>query len=202
MHRYNTIGEGVESPATTGGDASSLRDFELLSLGGTVGHGLWCRARAFVENVRITSFPQNGLYVYATAGSGGNSEGNANNCHFSNMRISNCVGNGVHVQGADANACMFDHIDSSTNRGMGFNDESFLGNTYVMPHTNGNGVGGQVSWGGNRYYTINPVAASTTEPGTDSSVWIFDSVGGVHVIYPLWVSGNTYILGHPFRTTE
>jgi hypothetical protein len=127
--------------SATGGAASVLRDFEITSLGGTTGHGIWCRGRALVENVRVEGFGGHGLYVLADAESGGITEGNANNSHFSNMRITGCGGDGVRVGDetggtADANACMFDHIDCSGVQGCGFNDMSFLGNTWIMPHTN------------------------------------------------------------------
>ena len=188
--------------ASQGGGASTLRDFFIVSLGGTTGHGLWCRGRVFAHNVRIGAFPEDGLHIWADINPQGETQGNANNCHFSNMRISSNGGNGVFLKGGDVNACMFDHIDSSANWGCGFNDESYLGNTYVMSHTNGNGVGGQVHYAGDRYYVIDPVLASTTVPGTDSAVWGDLPAGGAHPSYPDWVSGNPYVLGNSFRTTS
>ena len=185
----------------TSGAASVLRDFQIKSLGGTTGHGIWPRQRCRVENVQIDNFPENGVHIYAGVALQGILQGNANNCYFSTMRITNC-NNGFYVRGSDANACHMEHIDCSSNWGMGFNDQSFLGNTYIGCHTSGNGVGGQVSYGGNRYYLIDETLGSTTVPGTNGAVWVLVGAGGVHPSYPLWVSGHPYVLGHSFRTTS
>jgi hypothetical protein len=201
VHRSNTIGSGVESPATTGADASIIRNLELQGdRAGTSGHGIWLRARADIENVRISYFSENGLNIVASAASGGATEGNANNFHVARCRITNNGRHGVYIDGSDANAGKIDHVDCSANDGWGFYDSSFLGNHLDTCHTNGNGKRSQVSHGGSRYYVTSDSLGGTTEPGTESVVWVLIGVGGVSSIYPAWTFGGDYIQGGAYKT--
>lgn len=142
VHRYNTIDSTTESPTTTGGDASILRNLELRGVNGsTSGDGIWLRARASIEQVRIVYFGRYGIRVEATAGGSASREGNANNFSIQNVRISNCGSDGLFIDGADVNAGLILKLDSSSNGGWGVNDSSFLGNTYIGCHTAANTAG-------------------------------------------------------------
>lgn len=114
--------------------------------------------------------------------------------------------NGRHgfvMYGEDANAGKTDTCSAIDNGGYGFYDASFLGNGHFNNHTRGNGVidptgnnnpVGCAKYGGVGYYVVagQETAASTTQPGTDESVW------ATYPNCPLgslveWVSGTTYI---------
>lgn len=142
VHRYNTIGGSVESPATRGGDASLIRGIELRgSLSGTTGHGIWLRGRAKIENVRISHFKENGVNIVASAGVGGSGEGNANCWRADTVCVTNCGGHGFFADGADANAGTAVSLDCRANGGWAIYDSSFLGNTYIGCHASSNGLG-------------------------------------------------------------
>lgn len=215
VHRYNTINDTVESPASRGGDASIIRGM-LLSGSGTTGHGIWLRARAKLEDIRIDGFGENGLNIVAGAGAGGSVEGNANNWYACIMRITNCGGHGMYVDGADVNAGVAIGIDATSNGRYGIYDSSFLGNTYIACHTANNGVAtvgnnpsgssSFVHFGGTRY-SAHPgsteAAYVATQPGTDANVWVPIVAGDVHPVIPTWTAGQpvgTYFAGGAYRT--
>src|SRR5215204_4814438 len=66
VHRYNTDASGIVA-AGGRGDGSIIRNLSLWGSGGaylfngTVGHGIWMRARAELNNVTIRAFSQNGI---------------------------------------------------------------------------------------------------------------------------------------------
>lgn len=166
VHRYNTIGTGVQSPSTTGGDGSILRNFAIVGAG-TSGHGIWLRARATIEQVNISAFGGNGLNIVATAGGGGAVEGNANNFVANMMRIINCGGHGVFVDGADVNAGVMTNIDASSNDGWGIFDSSFLGNTYVACHAATNTLGAYKTDNANARNVLLGCYAESGQPASD-----------------------------------
>lgn len=161
-------------------------------------HAILMRCRMILQDCRVINFSGDGVSIVSNDAIGGN----VNNWEIRGGRITGCQ-NGIYAAGSDANAGVATHVDTSGNRVCGILDRSFLGNTYVGCHENGNGIQCQVSYGGNRYRAYPSVARfddpgllSTTVPGTDSTVWEFVSVGGVNAnVYPLWVSGNEYYPG-------
>ncbi|MDB5417860.1 MAG: hypothetical protein JWP50_1279 [Phenylobacterium sp.] len=178
LNRHNTLGTGLQTPATTGADASVLRNLCLQGQGGG-GHGVWLRCRAHLENVHIDNFGGDGLHIDATAGGGGSAEGNANNWRAEVMRITRCGGHGLFVRGADANAGSATAIDCSANGGWGIYDSSFLGNSYLACHTASNAAG--------PYRTSNANARNLflgcySESGQPGSVLVSPTmvVGGLH----------------------
>lgn len=199
VHAHNTIGDGVETPATTQGAGSILRGLHLVGSQGSTGHGVWLRARAAVADFRIDGFAGNGIHIHAIAGAGDIREGNANNFNLDTIRITNVGGHGVYVKGADANAGVGIGIDCSGCGRGGIWDESFLGNTWIACHTAVVGrAGGQVSHGGSRYFVMDDTNGGSTEPGTNSAVWRLIGPGGPHTYYPAWVSGQSYQRGHSY----
>ena len=137
VHRYNTIGIGVESPATTGADGSIIEGLKLQGGGGTAAHGIWLRARATLCRVQIDGFSGSGIAVIAGSGAGGVNEGNANGWRIDGARITNCGQHGIYTIGADSNAGLCIGADIANCGGNGILDSSFLGNTYVAPQTAG-----------------------------------------------------------------
>lgn len=134
------------------GDWTVIRDLAVQAVArGSSGNGLTLHARARIENVYVRGFGGNGIEIAATArGNGANS--NANNWNLENIFIEQNGGHGLHVIGADANAGIAVAVSAMGNDGWGFLDESFLGNTYIGCHSEGNKKGG--------YSVTNPNARS------------------------------------------
>lgn len=204
VHRHDTIGAEVESPPTFGADASIVRNLQLLGGGsgprdfaGT-GHGIWLRARATIDNVRISHFSEDGIRIVASSSGTGDQRGNANGWHVKSVRITNCGGHGLWISGPDANAGTAIAVNCAYNGRHGISDNSFLGNTYIGCQIDRAGMKGQVSHGGSRYFVLSDTLGGSVEPGTDSSVWLLYGSGGVHDSYPAWASGATYLTGYPY----
>jgi len=146
VQRFNTSGaSGTYSgvPNSNGGDASIIEKLELK--GGYTNsdaecHAVHLRARATLRDLYIENWQGDGIYANCTAGSGGATEGNANNIEASRIMIAGCR-NGVSLNGADVNAGAFTAISAMGNRQWGINDNSFLGNTFVACHASTNAAG-------------------------------------------------------------
>lgn len=149
--RFNTRGDGAAlSKRDGGGDGSIVRQLALVGGGGPPsGIGILARSRCLIENVIVSGFGGHGILIRASGGSGGATEGNANNWQVNTVRLSGNGGSGLRVEGADANAGLGSAIDASLNKGWGIDDASFLGNTYVACHCEGNGAGAYRSSGRN-----------------------------------------------------
>ena len=202
VHRYNTIGDGVESPATTGADGSIITGFKIKGGKGTddTAYGVWLRARAEVSRLLIANFAGNNLHIVASSGSGNPSqEGNANNFIAHSIRTTGSEQSGMYVDGADVNAAEMRSIDATANGTHGIFDSSFLGNTYTGCHASQNGKKGRVSDGTNRYYAKVDITNSTVTPASDPANWGRIGTGGDTSSYPLWVSGSDYLEGRPYK---
>jgi hypothetical protein len=146
VQRFNTTGASGSysgTPNTNGGDASIIEKLELK--GGYTSadaecHAIHLRARATLRDLYIENWQGDGVYVNCTAGSGGATEGNANNLEASRLFIQGCR-NGVYLNGADVNAGVFTSISTIANRQWGISDNSFLGNTFVACHAASNTSG-------------------------------------------------------------
>ena len=208
VHRYNTLNDEIIDPTTYGGDGTIIRDLALFGDGGDqgetvddthgmLGHGIWLRSRAVLENLYVKGFACNGVHIRASASGTDATEGNANNWRIVNCKISNNRWCGLYVNGADANAGVASGLDVASNRLWGINDNSFLGNTYLGCHAATNGGLAKVSHGGFRYNFLG--GDGSVEPGTDSTIWFSQGAGGVHALYPAWDIAGTYERGGPFR---
>lgn len=179
VNRSNTFSNTTVT-ATTAADATIIEGIALYSTVGTdlTKHGIWLRARAVIRNVFISQFSGNGINIVASAGSGGATEGNANSWRIDTVRVENCGGNGVYVDGADANAGYGNAIDVTNNRLWGIYESSFLGNTWEACHADANGGtatnSAYATYGGNHYHAVPGNSSATlgsTQPGTNSNVW-------------------------------
>ena len=203
VQRYNTMGMGLESVSTLGGDGSIIRNLQLIGskASSTSGHGIWLRARATIEQVNIKGFKEHGVQVLAAARTTlAKFEGNANDFYVGQCTIILNDGCGIYVKGADANAGVVINTSCSHNGAWGFYDSSFLGNTYIGCHTEGNGSSSQVSDGTNRYYVLDDTHGGATRPGTNPQVWAVVGPGGVHPAYPLWAAGTGYATGGSYKS--
>ena len=136
----NTIGaRGTKQPSSSSGTGSLIRN--LMLIGGYSSadadyHGIHLRARATIRDVYIEGFPGDGIYINASAGSGGSTEGNANNTEVARVFIENCQ-SGLYIEGLDANAGLFAAVNVRNCRAWGVWDSSFLGNTHIAHHVAG-----------------------------------------------------------------
>lgn len=202
VNRYDTLGAALESPGTTGGDASIIEGLRLFGgNSGTGAHGIWLRARALIRNCYIIEFGGNGIHIYADTSGTTLTLGNANCFHIENVVCILNKGHGIYVKGGDANAGNIFGVDSSNNGGCGIWDSSFLGNTYQGCHTASNGWrGAGVHYSGNQYMCVDPTNAGTTYPGTDSNIWYLMQTGGVTAQYTDFVYNGTYQPGCSYKS--
>jgi hypothetical protein len=147
-------------------------------------HGIHAKQRFTLEDFLIYGFPGDGVHVDCTSGSGGADEGNANLFRLKNGAVVACR-DSVIAHGADANAGSVENVDATGNRAWGFNERSFLGNTYIACHTSGNGAWATkpswVSQGGQRYTVIpgQEAGASTNAPKSSTVTITIASPGVV-----------------------
>lgn len=203
IHSYNTIGSGMESPATTQGGGSILYGLQIegTMIGSTSGHGVWLRAMATIEQCKILQWAGDGIHIVAGARAKGIQAGNANGWSVHNVRINNCTGNGMYLAGADVNAGVGYQVQCSSIGQWGIYDDSFLGNTYVGCMTEVCGRLSQVSHAGERYYCIDPAKAGNATPGADPKVWVSIGIGGINAeSYPMWVASHSYAVGGSYAS--
>jgi hypothetical protein len=94
----------------------------------TVISGVRLLARAKVDSVHVDGAAGNGITVVCN--SGGSPSTNGNNFLLTYCRIDNTGGNGVYIDGSDANAGTSFAVDVSNVRFWGLYDSSFLGNAH------------------------------------------------------------------------
>lgn len=125
----------VGVPSDGRGDYSVIRDLAIVSTVPAAQQnfpGIRMDSRARVENCFISGF-YDGIQInsdqYGT---------NSNNWFILNCRIEGCQRDGLFVKGNDSNAGTAIMLDCSQNGRWGICDDSFLGNTYVQCHAQGN----------------------------------------------------------------
>lgn len=207
FHYYDTEGTaaGVLSknanPATAPSAIGSVVE-NLTLLRGTgndtttdgVSHAIHAKVRIGVFNCFIGGWGGNGLNIVASVISSDPAiRGNANNWTTRDNRIQNCQ-NGMFVNGADANAGVSHHDDLSACAQWGLLDASFLGNTYLGLHTNGNGKTSRRQWNQKHYQCIDASLGATTAPDTDPDVWWEYGIAG-NGSAATWTSGASYSNG-------
>jgi hypothetical protein len=206
------------SVSTFTGTHAIIEGLHLIGggFGGTTGHGVWLRASATVQNCFVTQFGQDGVHIAANVGSGGATEGNANQWTVDSVLAKRNGRHGLYVDDADANAGYCEQFDATLNARWGIYDSSLIGNTYIACHAASNGLAGNagnaadqssyVSSGGNLYSASAEATEAqlvATAPGTDPAVWILKGTGGVGSTTPLWVAAKpegTYFHGGSYRT--
>lgn len=228
IQAYDTNGaSGIDaSPYHSSGSETTLRQLHLVggfdpsnptSTPEGEFHAIHTKEKIFLDSVKCELWQGDGLYAHTVSGGGAPNEGNSNasrayNCYFGICR------NGVSLLGADANVWTFISCQALYNRACGFDDQSFLGNTYVGCHTAGNGVSGNndgssgfpayvVSQSGNHYAAIQgqEAGASTNAPSgttSDNSWWYYLRSGAPAAGTPAWTSGIHVRCGAPYRSNN
>ena len=198
----------IEGLSIWGGGAVSTTG-PYVNAASTTGRGIVVRTILVkIIDVFVAFNSGAGVDIHANAGSGGSTEGNANEFYCERVWSTYNGGDGIVVYGTDANAGTFVQCSAVSNAACGFKDYSFLGNTYLQCHARDNGIvdptqngkpTGMCLYAANRYYVVagQEAAASTTTPGTNTAVWRLYSGGyGCRT----WVSGMTWVLGAPYAT--
>ena len=155
---FNTAFNGstlvIEGTPTTGSDNFILKGVKLQGGGGTLGSasGIEQRIRGTVDNVNIDGFSHHNHAIIANGTADPSTSGNANNWLITgNCRYTNAGNDGLFIDGGDTNAGLSNNLDCSKNGRYGINDSSFLGNTHVGAHVNGNVSGSYISDGDNAF---------------------------------------------------
>lgn len=182
-----------------------------------IAHGFSFTAPVVCE--RCSAFNFSGCGFINNGNSGGPSGGIPYG--FTDMSIFRCCmafNNGRHgfwTIGGDANLCIFEQCNATSNAGWGFKDAGKYTNKYDTCHSRANGwpvsataysdsLSANCSYGGVVYtaaatdaLTGAPPTASTTPPGPGNTAWIATTLapGGY---YQPWVSGGYYREGGDF----
>ena len=98
-------------------------------------HGIHLRCMAAVEDCFIRGFQGDEIHIRGDTNLGNNT----NISCVSRTTVELCR-NGVLLQGGDANACSFMHLNVNSNRRWGIFDASFLGNSFFGCHSATNGA--------------------------------------------------------------
>jgi hypothetical protein len=130
------------------GEMGGLFDLKILCNPAIIqGTGVFYNVAANSTNILVQNANLHNIVIAATTDnlqtrggavgpSGLDIGGNSNNGVYINIKAQFAVnGDGIHTSGANANANLFLHPDSSVNKGWGVNDTSGEGNTYVQGHT-------------------------------------------------------------------
>ena len=150
VNSYNSV--GANPGGTPAGNWCEVAHLSIVSRGGTAGTsnggtGISCDGILIrgpgtrITNVWADSFKRNGVRIAAGIGSGGVTEGNANLWYLNDVHCLRNGSDGLYVDGLDANAGLALKVNCSNNLGYGIVDSSFLGNTYIGCHTDGNTLG-------------------------------------------------------------
>lgn len=99
--------------------------------------GIEIHAGVRINRVRVTGFKGNGIWIQA-----GVPETRANLWQLRDCQLDTNDGNGLLVEGGDANGGLAEEVSVTANKGYGIRDDSGLGNTYVACHTRTNGIYG------------------------------------------------------------
>ena len=104
---------------------------------GAVVNGITMDFVAIIRNVFVKGFSGHGISIETVSGLS-----NSNNWRIDDTRCESNLVCGLYVEGVDSNAGVATNLDCSSNGTWGIWDSSFLGNTYIGCHTQGNVTGG------------------------------------------------------------
>jgi len=137
--------------------------------------GLIIRSQVRIQGVYVADFDGHGILILAGSGPGGN----ANTTGIDGVTVSFPVGNGIHIEGTDANALDIYQPNCIGGR-WGVYDDSLAGNVIIGGHFDAQGGTG-CHYNGSRYMA-HPKATDAqlvaTTPGTNPAVWARTRAGG------------------------
>lgn len=208
---------GIDLQSAIGTRAPSVRLKGLHLKGGYAGtegefHGVAADVSFVAEDLYVELFQGDAFNITASSDQGNGYLKNSN-CFALNNCTANSSRNGLFIQGADSNAGYTIGLNACYNRQWGIRDESFLGNTHIAAHADGNGISHRsapytvVSHEG-RWFAPMPgqaAAAATTPPPSgenDTAVWAYCGYGGVTESTPAWATGMPIREGGSYSTTS
>lgn len=147
INRFNTLGWATVGSGG-GADGACIMGIRLSGGRGDAFNieqsGLFMRARCYLFNVSVDNFAGHG--IYNGAGSDGNPYlGNTNLAYVNHVCIESCRGNGLHLEGTDANAGIYISVNVKYNNGWGVYEDSFLQNVHIGHHSLDNDLGSYFS---------------------------------------------------------
>jgi hypothetical protein len=198
-HNSNTTPTGSQPVGYTSAATSYYEgiSFEQASVGTDANaHCFHMRGTAVLKRCSFYNSSGHGCYIYATATSGGLTEGDCNNWVVDDCFAHSIAYDALHITGNDSNAGLSIHFKTGGNTigGCGIRDASGLGNVHLAPQVTGYGNTG-VHYGGAHYVLVtqdNVNRGSTVTPGTDESTWRRIRSGAATTANPTWVSGAAY----------
>lgn len=165
-------GPGIKISRTHSQARSKISALSLLSSDKSEGtHGIEISALTDLQDVYIKGFGGDGLHYFGDMGTGTDVSG----CVAINVEVAECSGNGVYIQGGDANVIAFYSCNTRDNEGQGFYDKSFLGCHFFscMAHYNKKGD----------YRSDDPNARSTFNGCYSEGQGIKNYIGGAGRVY-------------------
>jgi hypothetical protein len=137
-------------PTVNGATGSVFEDlnFQSQGFGGqTTAHGFDATTQFIMRNCEFSGFGGNGANI--TGNIGITSGNNVNLWKMEHVKFYRNYGDGLYIDGPDANAGISIAVDTGQNGGWAINDSSFLGNTHIAAHSAGNTAGAYKADDGN-----------------------------------------------------
>jgi len=175
---------------------SEIEDFKITQWGspGTTtidtNYGIEVKDIVYAKGVIVEKFGY-GWHAYndLTAGATSSIYGNSNNCSLYRCEFNGNWKHGVYLKGADSNKSVFLHCSIVGNMGVGWFDDSFLGNSLLSAHLASNGSPelqyqtGLAIYGTTSYASIEDNNFNNLP--TDTNYW--------YPLGTLWASGYPYV---------
>lgn len=182
----------------------------------TEGYGILSNATCNIKDCFIQGFGRDGVFINGNIPGDdvtGNDPdppsktepfgyyGNANLFQVENVTSWTNKGNGFRVLGNNVNAGMFLKCDASRNKGVGFLDESSLGNTYVACHVATNAT--NIRHAGKFYVCIKVhTSSAATEPGTGGQWRKHWQEVTAQIADSDWANGTEYLRSGSFHSAN
>jgi hypothetical protein len=184
---YQTVTPDSLLPGAYGSILENVAFFGDKAGSSTAADGVVVRCTMECRGVAVRNFYRYGFRIYADLGTGGSTEGDANQWMLNRCDAVLNGDHGVYVNGDDANTGVAIKVFSQLNGGYGIYDNSLIGNTYIGCDTVGNTLGSM--W-------ADRASASNTVIGLwEDDVSATSQFGGVNTI----IGGNG---GNPSTTSS
>lgn len=138
---YTTVTPDPLLPGAYGSILENVAFFGDKAGSSTAADGVVVRCTMECRGVAARNFYRYGFRIYADLGTGGSTEGDANQWALYRCQAIDNGDHGVYVNGDDANTGVAVKVFSQLNGGYGIYDNSLIGNTYVGCDTIGNTTG-------------------------------------------------------------
>ena len=172
-------------------------------------HGIWVE-NVYVQivNTYIQGFTGHGVYLNGQ----GDTQPNVNLFRLDSVGVQSVDGSGFYMIGTNSNAGLITRCDAQNCGRWGFEDRSFLGNTYVQCHTAYNTLGGYTVTGENAYSVLLGCYSEGGQPesqlaqrclilgGDHGGGYVTDSSNGMFLLADHDGLAGGGLVGHSFVT--